>query len=36
MDPQKIKLKIDMTALLENDVANKYYLPEKGFRRTVE
>lgn len=36
MDPQKIKLKIDMTALLENDVANKYYLPEKGFKRVID
>lgn len=36
MDPQKIKLTHDMSALLEKDVQNKYYLPEKGFKRAVD
>ena len=36
MDPQKIKMKYDMTALLEKDVPNKYYLPEKGFKRVID
>lgn len=36
MDPQKIKLSHDMTALLENEVDNKYYLPEKGFKRAID
>ncbi len=36
MDPQKVKLKQDMTALLEKDIPNKYYLPEKGFKRVID
>lgn len=36
MDPQKIKLTHDMSALLENDIENKYYLPEKGFKRAID
>ena len=36
MDPQKIKLTHDMSTLLEKDVQNKYYLPEKGFKRAVD
>ena len=36
MDPQKIKLKVDMTSMLETDVPNKYYLPEKGFKRVID
>ena len=36
MDPQKIKLKMEMSALLEDVVDNKYYLPEKGFKRAID
>lgn len=36
MDPQKVKLTIDMTDMLETDVPNKYYLPEKGFKRVID
>ena len=36
MDPQKIKLAHDMSALLEMNVENKYYLPEKGFKRVID
>lgn len=36
MDPQKIKLKRDMSALLEDNIPNKYYLPEKGFKRVID
>ena len=36
MDPQRIKLKSDMTAFLETEVENKYYLPEKGFKRVID
>lgn len=35
-DPQKVRLNIDMTALLETKVPNKYYLPEKGFKRVID
>ena len=35
-DPQKVNLAFDMTALLEKEVANKYYLPEKGFKRVID
>ena len=35
-DPQKIKLDTDMSALLETYVDNKYYLPEKGFKRVID
>lgn len=35
MDPQKIKLKIDMASMLEKNIPNKYYLPEKGFKRVI-
>ena len=35
-DPQKVKLHEDMTAYLETDVLNKYYLPEKGFKRVID
>lgn len=36
MEPQKVKLKQDMTALLEEFIPNKYYLPEKGFMRATD
>lgn len=36
MDPQKVKLTHDMAALLESNVPNKYYLPEKGFLRAID
>ena len=36
MEPQKVKLTHDMTALLETEVENKYYLPEKGFKRAID
>ena len=35
-DPQKVDLERDMADLLESDVANKYYLPEKGFKRVID
>ncbi len=35
-EPKKMKLSHDMTALLEADVPNKYYLPEKGFKRVID
>lgn len=34
--PTSIPLKEDMTSLLENNINNKYYLPEKGFMRVVD
>ena len=36
VEPQKIKLDHDMADLLEQNVPNKYYLPEKGFKRVVD
>jgi len=36
VEPAKIKLNCDMTALLDKEVDNKYYLPEKGFKRVVD
>lgn len=36
MEPQKIKLTHDMSALLDKKVDNKYYLPEKGFKRAID
>lgn len=36
VEPQKVKLDHDMTAFLEQDIPNKYYLPEKGFKRVVD
>lgn len=36
MDPQKVKLTHDMSALLDTEVDNKYYLPEKGFKRAID
>ena len=35
-EPQKIKLEHDMSHYLEEDVENKYYLPEKGFNRVID
>lgn len=35
-EPPKIKLDHDMMSLLEQEVPNKYYLPEKGFKRVVD
>ena len=35
-EPHKVKLEYDMTTLLEKDVPNKYYLPEKGFKRVTD
>lgn len=35
-EPKKVDLPYDMSALLEREVANKYYLPEKGFKRVVD
>lgn len=35
-EPKKMKLDHFMTDLLEQDVPNKYYLPEKGFKRVVD
>ncbi|GLI52205.1 hypothetical protein TSYNTROOL_22910 [Tepidanaerobacter syntrophicus] len=35
-DPVKIKLTQDMTAFLDHDIPNKYYLPEKGFKRVID
>ena len=35
-DPQKVKLLEDMTAHLEEFIPNKYYLPEKGFKRVID
>lgn len=34
--PKEVDLQYDMSVLLEKDVANKYYLPEKGFKRVVD
>lgn len=34
--PAKIKLAGDMTTYLEGYIPNKYYLPEKGFKRVVD
>ena len=33
--PQKIKPTGDMTEYLEKNIPNKYYLPEKGFKRVI-
>lgn len=35
-DPQKVKLLQDMKAYLEENIPNKYYLPEKGFKRVID
>lgn len=35
-EPKKMKLDHSMADLLEQDVPNKYYLPEKGFKRVVD
>lgn len=35
VEPKKIKLTSDMSAYLEKNVDNKYYLPEKGFIRAI-
>lgn len=35
-DPQKIKLSITMADILDKEVPNKYYLPEKGFKRVID
>jgi len=32
-EPKKRKLTLDMADLLEKDIPNKYYLPEKGYNR---
>lgn len=34
--PDKIKPTRDMSAYLETDIPNKYYLPEKGFKRAID
>ena len=34
--PQKIKPTGDMSDYLENNIPNKYYLPEKGFKRVID
>ena len=34
-EPHKTKLKKTMRDLLEKDIPNKYYLPEKGFKRVI-
>lgn len=36
LDPHKRELDINMTDLLEKDIPNKYYLPEKGFKRVID
>lgn len=36
IDPQTIPLKYEMKDLLEKDIPNKYYLPEKGFLRVID
>jgi DNA (cytosine-5)-methyltransferase 1 len=36
LKPAPFPLKVDMTDLLESDVINKYYLPEKGFLRVID
>lgn len=35
-EPEKKKLKLTMQDLLEKDIPNKYYLPEKGFKRVID
>lgn len=35
-DPQKKPLQKQVSDLLEEDVDNKYYLPEKGFKRVID
>lgn len=35
-DPVPVELVGDMTNLLESEIDNKYYLPEKGFKRVVD
>lgn len=35
-EPHKTKLKKTMRDLLEKDIPNKYYLPEKGFKRVID
>lgn len=36
VEPKKTKLDCDMKSLLEQNVPNKYYLPEKGFLRVID
>ena len=36
IEPEKRKLTTDMSELLEKDIPNKYYLPEKGYKRVVD
>jgi len=35
-EPNKVKLTVDMSAFLEKEIPNKYYLPEKGFNRAID
>ncbi len=35
-EPQKVQLKIEMSDLFEETIPNKYYLPEKGFKRVID
>lgn len=35
-EPQKVKLECDMSSMLEDEIPNKYYLPEKGFKRVID
>jgi len=35
-EPKKMELKLDMNAILEKNVPNKYYLPVKGFNRVID
>ena len=36
VEPKKVELDHDMESLLEQNIPNKYYLPEKGFIRVVD
>jgi DNA (cytosine-5)-methyltransferase 1 len=35
-EPRKVKLTLEVADLLETSVPNKYYLPEKGFKRVID
>ena len=36
VEPKKMKSLLNMGDLLEHDIPNKYYLPEKGFKRAID
>lgn len=36
IEPQTMKLNTELTDYLESDIDNKYYLPEKGFKRVID